>query len=86
MSAWAENTDEHWCMSCGHLVARSSAEIVPEECSQCGYPDAERVAEFHLDESNDEDVDDEPGFDCPASSDGCPLAGTEECDWDCPHS
>ena len=33
----------------------------------------------------DEDEDDDE-FDCPAGADGCPLAGTEECDWECPYS
>lgn len=33
------------------------------------------------------DDDDEPDFDCPfdPNSGHCPLAGTEECDWECPY-
>lgn len=41
------------------------------------------------DEDPDYDPDDEE-FDCPMFWDGdhyhCPLAGTEECDWECPHN
>jgi hypothetical protein len=59
--------------------------VEPEECRQCGFPDADAVAEYHC---GDDDVPcEEPEFDCPAGPDGqCPLAGSEECDWDCPYS
>lgn len=30
--------------------------------------------------------DDDDEYDCPAGAEGCPLAGTEECDWECPYS
>lgn len=46
--------------------------------------------EWAYDEPDDLDQDeDEPGFDCPMWFDGhdwhCPLLGSEQCDWDCPH-
>lgn len=44
------------------------------------------VSDF--DDYDDElEEDDEPMFDCGLGPDGqCALAGSEDCDWDCPHS
>lgn len=36
---------------------------------------------------DEDELDDEDDFDCGMTSDGgCTLAGTEECDWECPYS
>jgi hypothetical protein len=51
-----------------------------------GCPDCGQLACVCFDD-DEEDV--EITFDCPAFLDGghmyCPLAGTEDCDWECPH-
>ena len=40
----------------------------------------------NFDEDFFEDDDDEELFDCGMMADGgCSKAGTEECDWECPH-
>lgn len=88
VACWSVNEDGHWCPSCGYLVARpewlQDGAHLPDECRQCGYPDAGAVAEYHCDPDNDDDPDawmDE----CGMMTDGkCMLAGTEWCDWDCP--
>ncbi|WP_342248622.1 hypothetical protein [Sphingomonas sp. OTU376] len=58
---WDANEDGFWCGSCGFLVARADAdqESLPDECRQCGFPDAESVAAYHLDDDDDaaEDFD-----------------------------
>lgn len=56
--AWAVNDDGYWCQSCGNLVARpetAEAGHLPEECSECGYPDPASVAAYHLGGEEDDD-------------------------------
>lgn len=39
------------------------------------------------DQFDDAEIEDEPEFDCGLGLDGqCSMAGSEDCDWDCPHS
>lgn len=90
MTAWSVNKDGYWCGCCGNLVARIDSEIQPESCRQCGFPDPDAVAAYHGfddDDSGDHDVEDDGWDDCGLMPDGsCSKAGSEECDWDCPHS
>jgi hypothetical protein len=45
-----------------------------------GYP-------YDDEEIEDEDENENEEFDCHLEPDGsCGLAGTEECDWDCPYN
>jgi len=62
----------HDCAACGELV-------YPTGCAPWDDgPDDE-------DYGWDDDVDDEPEFDCGwVCGVGCQLAGTEECDFECP--
>ena len=45
------------------------------------------VPDWEYDEPDDEDGEDDFGFECAAYWTGtawrCPLAGTEDCDWEC---
>lgn len=94
-ACWSVNEDGHWCPSCGELIARpewlESGAHLPDECRQCGYPDAQAVAEYHCGPDDDEFDPEGPEFECagyypePAGEFYCPLWGTEECDWECPH-
>lgn len=43
--------------------------------------DTGELGAFDIEDANDDELE---GFDCPRGADGCPLAGTEECDWECP--
>jgi hypothetical protein len=47
------------------------------------------AADFDDDDGWPDDACGEDDFDCPMYWTGsewhCPLAGSEECDWDCPH-
>lgn len=93
MTAWEMNYDGYWCGACGYFVAQLSSETQPDECRQCGYPDAEKVADYFVgpDDDDDDPVDDsDPGEECGRWINGrldrsCRLAGTEFCDWECPH-
>lgn len=91
MTIWATNDQGLWCTCCGYLVAGAreadAVEFVePEECRQCGFPDVDAMADYHCGPDED-DAYEEPEFDCPKGPDGyCPLAGSEESDWDCPYS
>lgn len=88
---WMLNEHGHWCSCCGYLVAGPDAGegSLPEECSQCGFPDAEAVADYHFGPDDDQDEDTNE-FDCPPfwTPEGwfCPAQGSEDCDWECPHS
>ncbi|WP_370281582.1 hypothetical protein [Pseudooceanicola sp.] len=64
---------------------------VQADCSFSGYVDLQtgRIDRDQNDDHPDEwDDRDDDGFDdCGMTEDGtCVLAGTEHCDWDCPHS
>lgn len=98
---WNETADGLWCECCGNLIAsRRQREdegfVAPEDCRQCGFPDPEEVAHYHFGPEDDGGLCDCCGesweqcrnnFDCGMLPDGtCMLAGTEECDWDCPNS
>jgi len=88
MTHWNLNEYGFWCPSCGDRIGRASAEedTLPEECRSCGFPDIGKVAEYHCPDDDDEGSP-ELEFDCGMMPDGtCQLAGTEECDWDCPYS
>ncbi len=67
-------------MKCIH--AEQSEEPYGRICLQC-----EAVLECYDDERDyRHEEDDEPGFDCGwVRGVGCQLAGTEECDFECPH-
>lgn len=58
MSLWQFNDHGHWCPSCGQLIARpgADAEALPDECPTCGFPDADQVAAYHLDDDIDEEA------------------------------
>lgn len=92
--------NEHglWCPCCGHLIANPTTANAddyqaPDECSQCGFPeDTDKVAAYHGVDDDDEPEDDEEDFYCPrhwvpgkGGGWSCPLAGSEECDWECPN-
>lgn len=98
MSDWHLNSDGLWCPSCGNRVAGQQAvdndEPEPEECRECGFPDPERVADYHVGPDDDQDEwdpdDEDPGADCGRWINGklgpyCSKAGSEECDWECPY-
>lgn len=89
MSAWATKDDGYWCPSCGDLIARpetAQAGFLPDECKQCGFPDMDKVAEYHIGPDWDEQLE-EDFFDCGMMPDGyCTKAGSEECVWDCPRN
>ena len=56
------------------LATAATNEPVPTSASDDGYP------------YDEEDFDDGDDFDCHRGPDGsCGLAGTEECDWECPY-
>ena len=85
---WHLNEHGHWCPSCGDRVGRASAseDALPDSCRCCGFPDLDAVAAYHAPD-DDEDGSPEFEFDCGLMPDGtCQLAGTEDCDWECPHS
>jgi hypothetical protein len=97
MTTWFENEHGLWCPSCGYHVAHAEQVEAadresPEECRQCGFPDdGEKMARYHCDDEDYVDPDDEDDFDCGRywiKGEGwfCPKQGSEECDWDCPHS
>jgi ribosomal protein L37E len=84
---WTLNEYGYWCTCCGFLVAHpDEADTLPDECRQCGFPDAEKLADYMgFDQDNDPEDDPEDWFDCGMLADGtCMKAGSEECDWDCP--
>lgn len=92
---WDMNEHGYWCTSCGDLVGRADVDEdrLPTECRHCGFPDPDKVADYHLAPDDDEyDPDDEDhGAECGRWINGklgksCTLAGTEFCDWDCPYS
>lgn len=90
-ACWAVNDDGHWCPSCGNLIARpetlEDGWHLPDECHQCGYPDAHAVAEYHFGPDDDADDPDAWMDDCGMMQDGqCTKAGSEECDWECPRA
>lgn len=90
VACWKVNDDGHWCPSCGNLIARPESleggAHLPDECRECGYPDAGAVAEYHCGPDDDDDPEDDDWFDCGLMPDGyCSKAGSEECDWDCPN-
>jgi hypothetical protein len=69
MSADLWDANEHglWCTCCGNLIASPAQAsdddfYVPDSCRECGFPDAERVADYFLgddDEDEGEFEDDE---------------------------
>lgn len=92
MSLWQLTDDGLWCLSCGTRVAAPD-EAEPEECHACGFPDAEKVGQFHCDFDDDDDelCEFDAGEECGRWINGrlgqyCTLAGTEQCDWECPYS
>lgn len=77
------------------MCSRFHTAFVKPICDRtdCPVPADERADAvddgWHDTDPRDEwDEDDDDGFDdCGLTSDGiCTLAGTEHCDWDCPHS
>jgi hypothetical protein len=85
---WSANEQGLWCLSCGNLVATAHAAgepdfVEPDECRQCGYPDPDAVADYHVGPDEPDDLEDDL-FDCGLMPNGqCTKAGTEECDWEC---
>lgn len=66
-------------MSCKHQ--EQSEEPYGRICLQCGI-----VLETYDDERDYHEEDDEDYFDCGwVTGMGCTKAGSEECDWECPH-
>lgn len=67
MTDWTFNEHGYWCECCGHMIAPADADeaSLPEDCSQCGFPDPERVAAYHF-------ADDEDAFD---KRDICNICG-----------
>lgn len=61
VACWMVSEDGHWCPSCGELIARpewlEDGARLPEECPQCGYPDADAVAGYHLGPDWEDDDD-----------------------------
>lgn len=93
---WSMSDGALWCPSCGDRVCLDDSDHVPDECRQCGFPDPESVADYHCGPDDDDGLCECCGetwdkcrnnFDCGMLPDGtCTLAGTEDCDWECPHS
>lgn len=57
MSDFMRNEHGLWCPSCGECVASGGLDAdltEPTECRCCGFPDADAVAHYHLDD-DDED-------------------------------
>lgn len=81
---WSMSDGRLWCECCGNMIARDDDETIPEECRQCGFPDAEAVAEYHCGPWDDDEPEDDGWDDCGLMPNGqCLKAGSEECDWDC---
>lgn len=53
---WDLNEHGLWCPSCGTLLSKP-AEREPTECDQCGFPDGDKVADYH-------GFDDDDGGEC----------------------
>lgn len=94
---WSRNEHGLWCECCGNLIASPRTADAddyqaPEQCGQCGFPDPESVAAYHFGDEDDSDdgldEDGNPPFECARfwiKGEGwyCPMAGSEECDWEC---
>lgn len=94
---WDENEHGLWCGCCGDRVAsnrevQNEEFIAPESCRQCGFPDPELVAQYHCpDDFEPDEPEWDAGDECGRWINGklsryCTLAGTEQCDWECPYS
>lgn len=51
---WSMNDGALWCPSCGDMIARDDDDHIPDECRQCGFPDPERVADYHCGPDDDD--------------------------------
>ena len=55
-----------------------------QRCPECGF-----LACICFDDDEDDQPEYGFAFDCPSYVDGdgrhCPLVGSEDCDWECPH-
>lgn len=73
--AWTEEYYGWLCVPCGLFYAYGCAPWEDDDWSEVWDDDGIRA-----------DVDDEHEFDCGwVPGMGCTMAGSEDCDWECPH-